>query len=251
SQRSESRHSASACGWASNAARQASASSQALAKARMPSLRPARQSALAPVPALRSLRWTYPLSTSASAGRSCCIASSRSASADGGSSFQLIATSARYASTGRPTTAPTTPASTRIALPAVTAVPPSRIHPSRPSSPRSGSMISAAPATRPPPSGPRPPAPLRELPAGLAAESRQVIGLAAGHDALVGHHFLVDHFGAGVAQVGADARPGGHAPPAHHIGLDHHPGAVADDADRLAAAGEVAHEGHRLLVHAQ
>src|SRR5699024_6814467 len=91
----------------------------------------------------------------------------------------------------------------------------------------------------------------RELLDDLAAERRQVVGLAAGDDAVVGHHLLVHHLGAGVAQVGAHAGPGGHAAPTHHVGFDHYPRAVADHAHRLAAAHEITHEAHRVLVHAQ
>src|SRR5690606_1472644 len=49
----------------------------------------------------------------------------------------------------------------------------------------------------------------------LPAERRQVVWLAAGDDALVGYHLLVHHLGAGVAQVGPHAGPGGHAAAAY------------------------------------
>ena len=66
-------------------------------------------------------------------------------------------------------------------------------------------------------------------------EGRDVVRLAAGDDALVGDHLLVDPGAAGVADVGPQARPGGQGAAAHDVGLDQHPGCVADRRDRLAA----------------
>ena len=47
---------------------------------------------------------------------------------------------------------------------------------------------------------------LGELLDHLRAEGRQVVGIAARHETLIGHDLLVHHVGARVAQVGANAR---------------------------------------------
>src|SRR5829696_1386323 len=92
---------------------------------------------------------------------------------------------------------------------------------------------------------------LGELLDKLGAERVQVVGVAARDEALVDHHLLVDDLGARVAQVGADARIGGHPPSARHVGLDEDPGSVADRADRLAGLEEVLDEADGVLVDPQ
>src|SRR5262249_36916074 len=75
---------------------------------------------------------------------------------------------------------------------------------------------------------------LCELLDDLVAERRQIVRLARGHQALVDHYLLVDPFAAGVADVGLQARVRGERAAPHQVGLDQRPGAMADDADRLA-----------------
>jgi hypothetical protein len=76
----------------------------------------------------------------------------------------------------------------------------------------------------------------------LGAERRDVVGLAAGHQALVGVDLLVHPGAAGVPDVGLHARPGRQRAAAHHVGLHQHPRGVADGRDRLAAVEERADE---------
>ena len=92
---------------------------------------------------------------------------------------------------------------------------------------------------------------LGELLDDLGAEGRQVVGVAAGHEALVDDDLLVDPVGARVAQVLLQRGPRGHGAAADDAGLDEDPRGVADRADRLPGLEEGAHEGHRVGVHAQ
>ena len=64
-------------------------------------------------------------------------------------------------------------------------------------------------------------------------ERRQVVGLAARDEVAVDDDLLVDPVGAGVAQVGLQARPRRHPPAPHDVGLDQRPGRVADGRHRL------------------
>jgi hypothetical protein len=85
----------------------------------------------------------------------------------------------------------------------------------------------------------------------LVAERGQVVGLAAGDQARVHDDVLVNPGGAGVAQVGLQARPRRQRPAAYHVGLDQRPRRVADGCDRLAGGEEAADEVDGVLVQAQ
>ena len=52
------------------------------------------------------------------------------------------------------------------------------------------------------------------------AEGRQVVGRSAGREVPIRDDRFVEHLGAGVAQVGAQAWEGGQPPSAYHAGLD-------------------------------
>src|SRR5579859_3097354 len=84
-----------------------------------------------------------------------------------------------------------------------------------------------------------------------AAESGQIVGIAAGYQFAVDDRLLVDPDGAGIFQVGLERRPRGHLAPAHDVGFDQAPRAMADGADRLAGAEEVGDECHGLGIGAQ
>src|ERR687894_430571 len=79
---------------------------------------------------------------------------------------------------------------------------------------------------------------LGELLDDLRAEGLEVVGRATRHEPRVDDDLLVNDLGAGVAQVGADARVGGEPATARDVGVDQHPRAVADDPDRLARLEE-------------
>src|SRR5215212_6862723 len=92
---------------------------------------------------------------------------------------------------------------------------------------------------------------LGELLDDLGAERRQVVGVAAGHQALVGHDLLVHPLPSGVADIGLERRVGGQRPAAHHVRLDDGPGTVADHARRLALFEEGADKADGLVAAAQ
>src|SRR5215212_8665649 len=92
---------------------------------------------------------------------------------------------------------------------------------------------------------------LGELLDDLRAEGLEVVRVAARHESLVDHNLLVDDLGAGVAQVGADARVRSDLAPAGHVRLDEDPRAVADRPHRLAGLKEVLDEADGVLVDAQ
>jgi hypothetical protein len=83
---------------------------------------------------------------------------------------------------------------------------------------------------------------LGELLDELGVESVKVIGFATGDEALVDVDFLVDPLGAGVAQVGLQAWPGGQRAAVNDPRVDQGPRRVADRADRLARLEEGADE---------
>src|SRR5215212_836035 len=72
----------------------------------------------------------------------------------------------------------------------------------------------------------------------LGAEGREVVGLAARHEAVVHHDLLVDPVPAGVLDVGPERRPRGELAAADDIGLHERPRAVADRRHRLARLDE-------------
>src|SRR5689334_4845971 len=72
----------------------------------------------------------------------------------------------------------------------------------------------------------------------LAAERRDVVGLAARDDAAVDHHLLVDPARAGVLEIGLERRPRGDLQALDRAGFDERPRSVADHADRLARIDE-------------
>ena len=83
-----------------------------------------------------------------------------------------------------------------------------------------------------------------------------VVGLAArdeGSGAAVGvdHDLLVEPLGAGVAQVGLQARPRGELPTLDHVRLHQRPGRVADGGHDLSVTEERLGEGDRVGVGAQ
>ena len=90
-----------------------------------------------------------------------------------------------------------------------------------------------------------------ELLDNLRAERGQVVGSAAGHQALVGDDLLVDPGAAGVADVGGQGRPRGQGAAADHVGFDQRPRSVADHPGRLAGLEEAADEAHRIAVSAE
>ena len=59
-----------------------------------------------------------------------------------------------------------------------------------------------------------------ELPHNALAKGRQVVGRSAGREVSIRDDRFVEHLGAGVAQVGAQAREGRQPPSAYHAGLD-------------------------------
>ena len=65
-----------------------------------------------------------------------------------------------------------------------------------------------------------------------------IVGLAAGDQLAVDHHFLVDHARPGIFQVGADRRPARHRPLVDHVRLDQQPRAVTDRRDDLVVVHE-------------
>ncbi len=85
----------------------------------------------------------------------------------------------------------------------------------------------------------------------LGAEGRKVLGSAAGDQAVVHHHLLIDDVGAGVLQILADGGPAGQGASLGQAGVDQDPGRVADRPDRLARLGEGADEAGGLLVDPQ
>src|SRR5882724_2063950 len=89
---------------------------------------------------------------------------------------------------------------------------------------------------------------LGELFDDLRAERGQVVGSAAGHQALVSDHLLVDPRTAGVADVRRQGRPGGQGAAADHVSLDQRPGAVADHPDRLADLEETADKAYCVSI---
>ena len=82
-------------------------------------------------------------------------------------------------------------------------------------------------------------------------EGREVVGVAAGDEVAVLDDLLVDPLGAGVAQVGLEARPARDGAAAHDVGLDESPGCVADRGNRLPAGDEVPDERDGVCVGAQ
>src|SRR3954447_24488204 len=79
---------------------------------------------------------------------------------------------------------------------------------------------------------------LAELLDRLRAEGGDVVGLAAGHEALVHVDLLVDPRAAGVAHVGLQRRPRRDRAALDDAGLDQDPRAVADRGDRLVRLRE-------------
>src|SRR4051794_5987344 len=92
---------------------------------------------------------------------------------------------------------------------------------------------------------------LGELLDDLGAERRKVVRVAARNQALIGDDLLVEHLGAGVAQVGAHARVGGELAALYDAGIDERPRTVAERPDRLALLEEGPDEVHRVVVDAQ
>src|SRR5258708_38690396 len=74
----------------------------------------------------------------------------------------------------------------------------------------------------------------RELLQHLAVERGYVVGLAAGHQAVVADHLLIDPVGAGVLQVVLQRRPRGHLAALDGSRLAEGPGARADGRGRLS-----------------
>ena len=68
----------------------------------------------------------------------------------------------------------------------------------------------------------------------LCIEGGEIVGLAAGDQAVVHMNLLIDPLGPSIAQVGLQARPRGQGATANNIGLDQRPGPVANGTDRLA-----------------
>src|SRR5215210_5264380 len=85
----------------------------------------------------------------------------------------------------------------------------------------------------------------------LGAERRQVVGVAAGDEALVGDDLLVHPVAARVADVRLERRVGGQRAALDHVGLDQRPGPVADHAHRLGLLEETVHEPDHVGVGAQ
>jgi len=92
---------------------------------------------------------------------------------------------------------------------------------------------------------------LAELLDRLRAEGGDVVGPAAGHQALVDVDLLVDPRAARVADVRLQRRERGDRAALHDARLDEHPRGVADRRDRLVRLGEAGREAHRALVGAQ
>src|SRR5918998_5618195 len=69
----------------------------------------------------------------------------------------------------------------------------------------------------------------------LRAEGRQVVGVPARDQALVGDNLLVHPGAPGVADVCLKGRVGGQRAAPHHVRFDERPRAVADHADRLGS----------------
>jgi len=79
---------------------------------------------------------------------------------------------------------------------------------------------------------------LRELHAGIELNLEDLARLMIVVSDNTATNLLIDRLGTRQAQVGPQARPGGHPAPAHHIGLDQRPRAVADDSDGLTGVEE-------------
>jgi hypothetical protein len=92
---------------------------------------------------------------------------------------------------------------------------------------------------------------LGELLDDLGAERRQVVGVTAGDEALVGDDLLVHPGATCVADVGLQARPRGYGPAPDHVSFDERPRAVAYHTHRLARIEEAMSETHGVLVHPQ
>src|SRR5579872_7182802 len=88
---------------------------------------------------------------------------------------------------------------------------------------------------------------LGELLDDLVVEARDVVGLAARHDALVDDDLLVDPGPAGVLDVGTECRPRRECPAPRKPRFDEHPRSVADDAHRFPGEPELAYEIDRPL----
>jgi len=83
------------------------------------------------------------------------------------------------------------------------------------------------------------------------AEGRNVIGLAAGDQVAVHHHFRVAPARAGIGQVLLQRRPRGDLVSLRQPAVDQQPGAVADRRHRLAGTGHAADEIQYCFVGAQ
>ena len=81
---------------------------------------------------------------------------------------------------------------------------------------------------------------------GRLVEGGQVVGLAAGDQVAVDDDLLVLPVGAGVAQVGLQARPRGERAATDDVGLDQRPRRVADGGDGLVGVEEGLDEGDRV-----
>src|SRR5829696_5666647 len=92
---------------------------------------------------------------------------------------------------------------------------------------------------------------LGELLDDLRAEDRQVVGVTARDQALVGDNLLVHPGAPGVADFCLEGRVGGQRAAPHHVRFDEGPWAVADHADRLGSFEEGAHESNRLAAAAE
>ena len=137
-------------------------------------------------------------------------------------------TISRRASTASPSRAPTSTAVRSAAAPCWR----SRVAKAR-----------AGASRRPPPdrSGrqlPRAVAALLDLLDDLRAEGVEIVGAAAGDDAVVGDHLLVVPAAAGVDHVGPDRREGGQVAALGRAGLDQQPGRVADGGHDLPGRQE-------------
>ncbi|PAV92551.1 hypothetical protein WR25_25866 [Diploscapter pachys] len=84
-----------------------------------------------------------------------------------------------------------------------------------------------------------------------ARQGGEIIGVAAGDEALVDDDLLIDPIAAGVADVGLQAGEGRERAALHHIRLDQGPGRVTDGGDGLAGFEEGVDEGDDLLRGAQ
>jgi hypothetical protein len=82
-------------------------------------------------------------------------------------------------------------------------------------------------------------------------ELRNIIGLAAGRQILIGDIHFIDPVAAGVANVGLQRRPRSQAASANDVSFDQRPRRMTNRRDRLARIKERPHEPHGFLIHTQ